>query len=105
MGVVGLRATLRLVMTNEFTDFQNSLRSALEKIFMAKGKAVTWSLCGENEHFYYGQSTDSEIEVWLYVDEAECRLGDLQRICERPDFDSTDHLKEYFIEIVRARLS
>jgi hypothetical protein len=103
MGLVGPGSSLRCDMT-KLTDFQIFLHAALEQLFIAGGRQITWHIRGEKESFYYGSTHDSAIEIWLYEDEAECRFGDFHRLCERPDFESTEHLKNYFIEVVRSRL-
>lgn len=91
-------------MTNAPTDLQKSLHSELDKLFMTSGRRLTWTVDGENESFYHGTVVDEDIEIWLYEDEAECRFGTFHRLCERPDYDSTEQLRDYFLDVVRTKL-
>jgi len=91
-------------MTNSLTDFQESLHSELDQLFMASGRRLVWTVGGESERFYHATLVEERIEIWLYEDEAECRFGSFHRLCERPDFESTERLKEYFLDVVRTRL-
>jgi hypothetical protein len=92
-------------MTRNMTDFQMSLRTELDAVFQSFSKSITWAIEGEKETFYHGVSDEGKAEIWIYDDEAECRLGDFHRICERADFASLEELRSYFLGTVREKLA
>ena len=91
-------------MTTDVTDFQRSLRSELDAMFQSFSRNFAWTTEGEAETFYHGVSNEGRWQIWIYDDEAECRFDGFHRICERPDFDSLEQLRSYFLETVRAKL-
>ena len=56
MGLVRSGSAVRWYMASELTDFQKSLRLAVDQLFVDKGRQIVWSIRGVGECFYYGES-------------------------------------------------
>ena len=63
------------------------------------GVSVSWLSCIAEEVFV----ELPELTLWIYEDELEMKAGGLHRLLERPDFESPEEMRAYFLsEIARA---
>jgi len=85
----------------KLTKFQKRCEKNLASALSSVGKRIQKrSLGGYNEVYIHAYITDSDIEIWIYEDEAMIGGQGIDIRFEGPDFDSTDELMYNFINKV-----
>ena len=83
------------------TQFQTESASAIKALMEARGRQVEYRTGGKHETYLFVELP--ELTLWIYEDELEMKAGGLHRLLERPDFESPEEMRAYFLsEIARA---
>ncbi len=82
----------------QLTEFQKKCEKRLTEALSVHKKSLQGrSLDGKKETYIHAHISDSNIEVWIYEDEAMISGPSIDFRFESPDFDTDDELIEAFI--------
>ena len=101
MGPVAELGSLAVMdSTRSLTQFQQTCESALRAALASEGLALAErTLAGETQTYIHGSVRGTDIEVYIYEDEAQFhRSGKLAGWYERPDFNDSAELQTAFID-------
>jgi len=88
------------------SKFQKLCERRLSELLSSSGKHLEGrKLEGEQETYITGKISGSDIQVWIYEDEAMFDGGGLDCRFEAPDFDSGEDLIDAFISQLSSELS
>jgi hypothetical protein len=79
------------------TDFQTEAAKSVLALLSKHGMQCNFETKGTNELFLYLCSPVQKLSVWVYDDEAEFRTGEVQRLYERPAYQTQAALLNEFM--------
>ena len=87
------------------SKFQELCEYRLNELLSSNGKRLEdRKLDGEKEIYITGKISGSDIQVWIYEDEALFYGGGLDCRFEKPDYDSGEDLIDAFISQLSGEL-
>jgi hypothetical protein len=87
-----------------FTEFQLRCEEALREFLEYRGMRLNREVVGNGETYVHGAVEGTDVEVWIYDDEAEYRSGRKRRNFEAAVFRDESERIASFIKEVQAEL-
>jgi hypothetical protein len=87
-----------------FTEFQLRCEEALRELLEYRGMRLNREVVGNGETYVHGAVEGTDVEVWIYDDEAEYRSGRKRRNFEAAVFRDESERIASFIKEVQAEL-
>ena len=81
----------------KLTEFQSNLAPKVDDLLVSKGVQFTKEVQGETENYIYYECKKENLRIWIYENEAEYKVSDLQRLYEWQSYDNESDLKKDFL--------
>ncbi len=81
----------------QLTSFQENIALKVESILQNNKISFQKELAGKNELFIYYHTQKNDLKIWIYEDEAELRIRDVEHLYESQSFVTHDELEREFL--------
>lgn len=84
--------------SSALTSFQLQAKAEIDKTLARRDLAIEYIQQGNHEAYLFGEIAEQDLKIWIYEDELEFRSHHVQRLLEKPDFETQDEMLVFFLK-------